>query len=442
MNWWRRAYNTLRIGTLAMVQRTLPEWPEEWIVRAQRRRIQAMVAHAYATVPFYRRTFDELRLRPDDIRDFDDLARLPLIDSLTVSTQADQFLSTCYDKAHLAFFRSAGTASGVCRICYQDPETLLRELAYCERDRPIWSRMSGKFGCQCQLYFMPPVSATRTTRLDWNARTVASSLLAERHFFRADATYDQVIDRLNAFRPDVVFSYGSFADLFFRHLADRRLTSALPRVWVYGGDGMLPGARTWIERKFGCTIWSSYQSVEAGRIGFECENRNGYHLNVDLYPIRILDEQGHALPPGEMGEIVVSNLINRGMVLLNYRLGDLGVLAAGSCPCGRTLPLLKQLMGRTSQVITLGDGRRMSELVFRKLAWDPLGKIMQLQFLHPAPGDITFRIVSGTNADRDAMARHVTVRCRELFGDNLHAKVEFVDSIAPTPQGKFLSLIH
>jgi hypothetical protein len=74
LNRWRRAHNTLRIGALAMVQRTVPRWPAAWIERAQRKRLHAIVAHACATVPFYRRTFDELRLCLGDIRDIGDLA--------------------------------------------------------------------------------------------------------------------------------------------------------------------------------------------------------------------------------------------------------------------------------------------------------------------------------------------------------------------------------
>ncbi len=72
--------------------------------------------------------------------------------------------------------------------------------------------------------------------------------------------------------------------------------------------------------------------------------------------LRVVDGKGMTLPPGKTGEIVVSNLINRATVLLNYRTGDLGMLSPAACPCGRTLPTIERLDGRTDDVLPLPDG--------------------------------------------------------------------------------------
>ena len=95
-------------------------------------------------------------------------------------------------------------------------------------------------------------------------------------------------------------------------------------------------------------VLSVYQAVEIGIIGWECERQCGHHLNVDLCPIRILDSDRRELPIGESGQVVTSNLVNRGTVLLNYMLGDLATRLPEPCGCGRSLPLLSHVQGRTT----------------------------------------------------------------------------------------------
>jgi phenylacetate-CoA ligase len=98
--------------------------------------------------------------------------------------------------------------------------------------------------------------------------------------------------------------------------------------------------------------------VEIGRLEFECERRDGFHLNVNLCAERIVDEAGRDVRAGTSGEDVVSNLVNWATVLLNYWLDDRASLAAGPCPCERLLPLLERLKGPCPETIVLADGSR------------------------------------------------------------------------------------
>jgi phenylacetate-coenzyme A ligase PaaK-like adenylate-forming protein len=109
---------------------------------------------------------------------------------------------------------------------------------------------------------------------------------------------------------------------------------------TYSSDSLSSSVRRLIAEKFGLPVLSTYEAVEAFKIGFECHQRVGIHLNIDLYPVRVVNAQGEPLPDGESGDVVVSNLVNRATVLLNYRLGDIATKLSVPCPCGRSLPLL------------------------------------------------------------------------------------------------------
>jgi phenylacetate-CoA ligase len=163
---------------------------------------------------------------------------------------------------------------------------------------------------------------------------------------------------------------------------------------------------------------------------------------MDLCALRVVDGSGRDVPAGQDGEIVVSNLHNRAMVLLNYRLGDWGALATEPCPCGRTLPLLERLDGRWSEAIALGDGRVLPALVVGSLFPRELMTAYKTQIVHPGPGIIHWRIVPFAGVDREAMRSAIVARARDVLGESTQVEVEFVADIPPTPAGKFARAVR
>ena len=209
---------------------------------------------------------------------------------------------------------------------------------------------------------------------------------------------------------------------------------------MYGGDMLFETARELMEKNFGCTVYTTYQTAETGKIGFQCERREGFHLNIDLSPIRLIDKSGQTVEPGQQGEVVVSNLYNRAMVLLNYRLGDLGVLATKPCPCGRNLPLLEKLGGRVYETIRLPDGRQFITDVLEIDFKDELKSSLQAQINQVDPHRLLWRIVPCFSTDREALSHRLLKKSKSVFGD-IEVEVEFVEKIPRTSAGKFLRVI-
>jgi phenylacetate-CoA ligase len=274
----------------------------------------------------------------------------------------------------------------------------------------------------------------------WDRQILTHRSIARRFFFSPERPFDEVVSQMNTVKPQVVFSYGSYAEEFFRFLADRRHQIALPKVWMYGGDMLSETGRELMEKNFGCIVYATYQTVETGKIGFQCERREGFHLNIDLSPIRLIDESGQTVEPGQRGEVVVSNLYNRAMVLLNYRLGDFGVLATKPCPCGRNLPLLEKLGGRVLETIRLPDGRQFITDVLEIEFKNELESSLQAQISQLGPHQVLWRVVPSARADRETLCRQMLEKSKSIFG-NIEVEVEFVEKIPRTSGGKFLRVI-
>ena len=136
----------------------------------------------------------------------------------------------------------------------------------------------------------------------------------------------------------------------------------------------------------------------------------------------------------------MSNLYNRAMILLNYRLGDLGVLATKPCPCGRTLPLLEKLQGRIFETIRLPDGRRFIADVLEINFNEELKSSLQAQINQVESHRLLWKIVPSLSTDRGAFRRRLLKKSKSIFGE-IEVEVEFVDKIHRTSAGKFLRVI-
>jgi phenylacetate-CoA ligase len=436
----RRFTNTAYVAALAYLQRRIPFWPIERIEHLQQHRLRSMIQHAYDTVPFYRQVMDERHLRPKDFRDVTDLSALPLLDDSFVWSNLKQFMSSLYMNRPMLKVHTSGTYSKIQKAIYWDRLNALRRLAYNERDRVVLNHLLGQNWGQNQLFLLPDVSVSRIMRTFWDGQILTHRRVARRSFFSPERPFDEVVSQLNTVKPQVVFSYGSYAEEFFRFLADRRCEIALPKVWMYGGDMLSEMGRELMEKDFGCIVYATYQTVETGKIGFQCERREGFHLNIDLSPIRLIDESGQTVAPGHQGEVVASNLYNRAMVLLNYRLSDLGVLAKKPCRCGRSLPLLEKLGGRVFDRIRLPDGRRFIADVLEINFKDEMKSWLQAQISQPGPHQVLWRVVPSARADREALYRKMLEKSKSIFGD-VEVEVEFVEKIPRTSGGKFLPII-
>lgn len=149
------------------------------------------------------------------------------------------------------------------------------------------------------------------------------------------------LDLLNQYKPDVLFTYGSYLGALFRYAIKHRKKIYKPQIAIYSSDSLSDVDQKLIRGDLQIPILSRYNACEVVKIGFTCERGEGFHLHPDLCALSLINEKGKLVERGECGKVVISNLVNRATVLLNYRLGDLAILDERSCGCGRTFPLLQ-----------------------------------------------------------------------------------------------------
>lgn len=409
------------------------------IERAQRRRIAAAIRHAYRNVPFYRETMKRLGLSPSDIKAPSDLARLPLLERADLQRDPERFVSDALPREKLVELQTGGTLGAPITV-HHDSFALLRAAAYHQRAGTVHRKVAGRHrGFRMLGIGHLPDPAQRRQHERWLARL--NRLAGQRR--RGVSILDPVertVEELNRFQPDLLVSFGSYLEELFVHLHASGQPFHHPSVLVHGGDAITVRARELISGAFGIPIFGVYGSYEAITLGFECTEHAGYHLNVDLYPARVVDGEGRDLPAGERGELVISNLVNRGTVLLNYRLGDLIARRPGDCPCGRALPLFTFVEGRVADWLVMPSGERLhAQTVAVVLDVEP--EILRYQVVQVEPARLEVKLVTTPGADREALVQQVEQGFAELLGSRITTTIRFVDDLPRTPRGKVRTVI-
>jgi len=462
-----RARQTAYLLAASQLERRVPWWPIERVEWLQRRRLRATMEYAYANVPFYRKVLDDQGLTPRDFVSARDLERLPLIDGSMLALDPDDFTAQRYRHQGREVFSTSGSTTGVRKRICVDHGSLMRRFARGERDRVVITRLAGERWTATMLREFTTSEAVRTilSRLlrvhsephqrlqilpagfsSRTMRTIGSerSLIPRRplhyHHLSPAAPFEVAAAQIRAIKPRVVYSFGSYVEQFLRYLVDRHAEIPMPRVWVYLGDMISDAARE-LADELGCRLYSVYGAMEGGTIGFQCERRQGFHLNVDLCAVRVVDADGRTLPPGEPGEVVISLLDNRATVLLNYRIGDRAILATRPCPCGRSLPLLASFEGRRSEMIRVADGREFSSLMLEGLFRAELRRTLQAQIEQIRPGEFEWHIVPFASTDREELRQAFAARAAQALGAGTKVTIQFTEEIARTSQGKFVRAV-
>jgi phenylacetate-CoA ligase len=403
-----------------------------------------MVAYAYRHVPHYRKVMSDLGLAPAEVQTAADLSKLPLLEPSSVAAHPESFISSAIAPSRCLRLETSGS-SGLRRAIYASRESLFQNAAHAERERFLLTAAIGKkFGYrEAVIVYAPTVAVSSTPKIQQYLLEHAyfpSRLRMQRLYVNSLDTPASYLDRLNAFKPDLIQGYGSGLESLFLFLVDSGFPFHRPRAVFYHSDGISNRVRQIITDQFQIPVFSAYQACEALKIGFECDRHNGYHVNVDLYPVRIVGRDGCTLADGETGDVVVSNLVNRGMVLLNYRLGDSAAMRMEPCLCGRNLPRLTLHAGPSHGFIHLPSGRIVdasrSYIIF---AAEPHLRDYQLE--QAAPAHFRLHLVVPDPGKRKTIELRILDAFRRYFGEDVTAEMLFVDSIPLTAGGKKKSLV-
>lgn len=255
-------------------------------------------------------------------------------------------------------------------------------------------------------------------------------------FYMTDQDMDAYITIINDKRPALIVGYPSSLELFAQYIQSNDRTIYSPKGIITGGEALYEEQRSMIQSVFHCKVLNRYGCRDVGHIANECECQKGLHINDDHLLLEIVDEHGTPCKPGELGEIIITDLDNYVFPFIRYRIGDLGVLSDRVCPCGRQLGLLESVDGRSFDLIIGQNGNRVLAIYFTLYLKHHISGIkrFQLHQNHLDSLDLILEVTPNFNASEE---EKLIKGFRQKLGETLQVNIQIVDEIPLTANGKF-----
>jgi phenylacetate-CoA ligase len=190
-----------------------------------------------------------------------------------------------------------------------------------------------------------------------------------------------------------------------------------------------------IENGFNTRVFDKYGSREFSGIAYECSAHRGHHVVEECYIVELLVDGRPALP-GEVGEIVITDLFNRATPMIRYRIGDLAVAFdnAEPCPCGLAHLRIGDIEGRTQAIVHCSNGAWLPGTFFAHFFKDYENCIRFFQVEQVRKGAFTLRIVKNDGFQQTELDSAIS-HLRKYVGDT-EIEVDFVESIPLVVTGK------
>jgi phenylacetate-CoA ligase len=314
----------------------------------QLERLKTAVKMAYDNVPMYKRKFDEIGLKPEQIQTLKDIEKIPFTTKDDLRDNYPYGLFAVPLKKIVRLHASSGTTGKPIVV------------GYTQKDMDNWSEniarlvvaAGGREEDVAQVVFGYGLF-TGGFGLHYGLEKVGITVIPS-----SSGHSERQLMLMEDFGTTILVGTPSYA-LYLAEIADEMgidKSKLKLRLGLFGGEGHTPEMRAEIEKRWGIQATENYglSEIQGPGVSGECYCQCGMHINEDhFYPEIINSETGEALEYGEKGEIVLTTLTKEGIPMLRYRTKDITFLNPEKCECGRTTIRMNKVFGRTDDMLII-----------------------------------------------------------------------------------------
>lgn len=389
-------------------------------------RLTRIVEHACKEVPYYRGLFDSVGFKPGQLKRLSDLRFIPVTTRERLQEiPRDELISRAVRAHRLRVARTSGSTGTPVAVYRTRQESWLRKMLTLRTFLHNGLRWNDRV---VTISRQPSGAPFERLQNWWPVATLRNLWFHEQP--------EAIIRELQRLQPTVIYGFASnlaiIADLMLRGGID----DVKPRLLATSSDPLTAGYRRLLARAFHSEPLDLYNCTELGDVAWECQRRQGLHVNADWLCVEVL-RAGEPVGPGGTGEVVVTPLYRYAMPLIRYSPGDIATVAQDPCACGVTLPMLSQLEGRSQNVVPLPGGRYFagfSEIMSH------YPEIKRYQIVQTALDAFTVRIVPGHEFSPQVSHRIARVMTERL-GNRIRVEVSAVDESELGARRKSLTVI-
>jgi phenylacetate-CoA ligase len=403
------------------------------ILALQQKRLAEFMRNINQHVPYYTKVIEQAGLTVSDITTVEDLSKLPFLTKQLIKDNFEQLRSSI--AGPLNSFNTGGS-SGSPLIFLLGNERVSHDVAEKWRATRWWDVDIGDkeivaWGSPIELGGQDKIKLLRDALF-------RSQLIPA--FDMNESKLMGFIDKIRDVKPAMLFGYPSVFDLIAKNAEKHGITVSNLGIKVafVTSERLYPYQRENIERVFGCPVANGYGGRDAGFIAHQCPS-GGMHLSAEDLIVEIIDPQGNVLPAGEAGEIVVTHMATSEFPFVRYRTGDVGTLSTKSCACGRGLPMLESIEGRSTDFVIAADGTIMHGLALIYVLRE-LEEVSDFKIIQESLQLTRIQIVGSASYDQH-VEQKVVDGIKARLGSEVTIEVTQVSEIEAEKSGKFRYVI-
>jgi phenylacetate-CoA ligase len=416
------------------------QWYQPHVIEAyQLRHLKTIVRHAAREVPYYRDALSLAKIEQAATL-AEAMSYVPILPRDLLAREPEAFRAKALPQGqHRAGEeRSSGSTGQIVRVAttnlhygWQNALNFRAQL-WAGRDfaKPIAVIRKMDNGTA-----LPPEGAQRPY---WDAPTVIPVESGQSWYLNTTTTLDEMWDWLGRIRPSYLMTYPSILRGIAHRAALDKPPFALSGVTTVG-ETVDAELRALCTARLGVEIHDIYSANEIGTISIQCPVSPRYHTQAETIIVEIVDDDGHVCDPGRIGRVLLTPLFNFATPILRYDIGDHAELGP-PCACGRGLPVLKRILGRTRNMLTTPDGKLYWPALSNKV-WQKIVPIRKFQLRQVALDRIEVWLVTQSPVTHEQESR-----MNEVLSTSLPAPYRFdfhyVNDIVAGPGGKFEQVLN
>jgi phenylacetate-CoA ligase len=403
----------------------------EALAELQAKRLRALLQHAATHVPYYRDLIRASGLAAGKQPALDSLEQLPFLTKSIIREQQDRLKSEVAER--LVKYNTGGS-SGEPLVFWMGMDRVSHDVAAKWRATRWWGVDIGD--PEIVLWGSPIELGAQDLLKGLRDRLLRTRLLPA--FQMDEASMGRYLETIRSMKARMLFGYASAVAMLARHAESQGISRPSPALKVVftTGETLYPEQREVIERVFGAPVANGYGSRDAGFIAHQCP-QGSLHVSAEHLVVELVDDKGAPVAPGETGEVVVTHLATRDFPFIRYRTGDVAVMQKRPCACGRGLPVLESVLGRSTDFIVTPSGNAMHALALIYEIRDKPG-VRAFKIVQAEDFSVKVLVVPGPGPGvTDAVRDSVLSGLRRRLGPGVAVDLECVEAIAPERSGKY-----
>jgi phenylacetate-CoA ligase len=406
-------------------------WPPGTIEALQLRQAEQLLAHAWRTVPFYRDRLAPLTGLKRGQLTMEAWRRIPILTRTDIQDAGHDLVSRALPRGH-GTARDASTSGST--------------------GQPVWfkrTRVTGLFFAALNLRYhlwhgrdFSAKSAKIGRLSDPNAveephNWVPGHVSGPMVQLDFSKSVEEQLAWLQRFAPQYLLTFPSNLRALLQGSVETGINIPSLREVATMSEVLEPDLRVKCRRIWGLPVTDVYSAHEVGMIAIQCPEHPHYHVQAESVLVEVLNDHGEPCRPGESGRVVVTDLHNFSSPLIRYDINDIAI-PGGPCSCGRGLAVIKSILGRIRNALTLPSGEKVwpaYHFIFDDALGKSLPSLREAQLVQRKLDEIEVRIVATrpVTAEEEARARKALGKA---ISDAFAFRFVYVDDLPRPPSGK------